>query len=982
MMQFSAGDSRVIGGTTYVRDETGNWHAQDGAPASPASGFVPLTPPDPIGMRHKQLENTSLESNIAQTPVQIRNTEANTARTSIQTNIDRATAPDAIRKAKADADKAEADARQAKTPAAFNSESALQARGFFGRAQFSNQLFGSGVLPRDWGSQALADTLPQGFVKSWTSDPRKNAELAAKEFVAATLRRESGAAIGPQEYQSQYERYFPAPGDGPEQIKIKALLRQQAVKALADQAGIDFKAPELPQQGNQIVSPAPGQSSAPPQDPNGGLNVDVSADNMPWETPEAYHARSMRGDPPPPKPAGWKGYVPPTYISDVRSAELDHQSPMQRIDAYMRGVADIPTFGMADKIAAAGNTIFNGGTMAGNLARENAISDYDAKHYPGSRLTGQFAGGVLLPMGEMSTLGQVGGKSALVGAGYGAGSSRHWGDVPGNAATGAVAGGVTGAGLFGVGRGASALSRWMGAKPETIPPLVDNVTGRLNEPLESARPAQRMALAKQFGMDLPLGAAGDKSAAIIEKGLDRLPASAGVMNDTRRALTGQLDTALSGVSGQYGTGRNVHDLGAAAQKGANNWIDRFDAVSSKVYDAIPIRAADAAQTGNTGAALQRLTTIFQSNPELEQAFRNSKLHTYLGAIAGKIENVDTGILDASGKPIIRQQQKGGGLSWEDLKNFRSRIGYEIGEQRFSDSPTKDELRALYGALSEDMRATAQAKGPAALRAFERANTLYKQGQDRIDNSLVALLGDDSKNNPERAAAKLMGIVTSKTTGNLDMLSGIRASNVKGGTWGDVASSLINLMGQPRNSEGRAFNPQTFVQNYADMSEPARNLIFADRGRAPLRKALDQFVMVNQRLAGTDALRNTSNTVPGLIGAGAVMSVASNLAHAATHPVEAASAAAALTGAATANYGLAKLWTNANFVRWATGYTRAEASRNVNATRAQFGRLRVLASQNPAIRNEVEQFARSLMQHANDNVSRAAASGGNQQDYSQ
>jgi hypothetical protein len=31
MMQFSAGDSRVIGGTTYVRDETGNWHAQGGA---------------------------------------------------------------------------------------------------------------------------------------------------------------------------------------------------------------------------------------------------------------------------------------------------------------------------------------------------------------------------------------------------------------------------------------------------------------------------------------------------------------------------------------------------------------------------------------------------------------------------------------------------------------------------------------------------------------------------------------------------------------------------------------------------------------------------------------------------------------------------------------------------------------------------------------------------------------------------------------
>src|SRR5690606_11726966 len=156
----------------------------------------------------------------------------------------------------------------------------------------------------------------------------------------------------------------------------------------------------------------------------------------------------------------------------------------------------------------------------------------------------------------------------------------------------------------------------------------------------------------------------------------------------------------------------------------------------------------------------------------------------------------------------------------------SRIGYEIGEQRFSDSPTKDDLRALYAALSEDMRATAAAQGPRALRAFERANTLYAQGQQRIESPLVSILGDDAMRNPEAAAAVVQKIAQSGGKGgNLDQLRQIRASTVKDGGWDEVSGTLIRLMGQPTKSEGRQFNPQTFVQNYADMSEEARSLLF-------------------------------------------------------------------------------------------------------------------------------------------------------------
>jgi hypothetical protein len=46
------------------------------------------------------------------------------------------------------------------------------------------------------------------------------------------------------------------------------------------------------------------------------------------------------------------------------------------------------------------------------------------------------------------------------------------------------------------------------------------------------------------------------------------------------------------------------------------------------------------------------------------------------------------------------------------------------------------------------------------------------------------------------------------------------------------------------SEGRDFNPQTFVNWYADMAEPARGMLF----KPELRKSLDGFVAMNQQLS--------------------------------------------------------------------------------------------------------------------------------------
>lgn len=69
----------------------------------------------------------------------------------------------------------------------------------------------------------------------------KDAELQAQEqaernFVNATLRRESGAAISPSEFENARKQYLPQPGDGPDVLAQKKANRM-AVRATFDAEG-------------------------------------------------------------------------------------------------------------------------------------------------------------------------------------------------------------------------------------------------------------------------------------------------------------------------------------------------------------------------------------------------------------------------------------------------------------------------------------------------------------------------------------------------------------------------------------------------------------------------------------------------------------------------------------------------------------------------------------------------------------------------
>lgn len=598
--------------------------------------------------------------------------------------------------------------------------------------------------------------------------------------------------------------------------------------------------------------------------------------------------------------------------------------------AAIAGGADTVTMGTFDELSALGDAFGDaldgkGFNFSGNLEANRQFQRGLEEQSGGAYLGGQLAGGLLLPTFGAGTAADL----AKVGAGYGAAYGAGSGEGVQGRGVNALLGAATGAGTgYLLGRGSELLRARRG--PQEVPPLVDPATGELNQPLDAMRPSGRVQAMRDVGIEtITPGMAGGRSARVLEQGFNNLPGSAGHMEDVNSAVSGEVRRAMQGTAQKFGSSKTLSEGGSELQRGANEYISRVGEVTGKAYDAIPISGDAPASVAATTATLESLTQKFSSNPELAKQMNSPKIQQMLEAIKGK------------------------GLSWQDLKALRTSIGERIGERRFTDDTATSDLRAVYAALTDDMKNTAAAMGPKAIRAFERANNLYRDTQQIIDKSLVSILGNDAAKSPEKAAAAIQAMTLGgKSTGDLKKLAQIRAATIKSGAWDEIASTLIHLGGQPANSTGRAFQPDTFVRWYADMAEPARAMLF----KPELRKELEKFVAVNQQLSRLKGLNNTSQTAPVMFGGSALLTAASAL----VNPL----LGVKMGGVLAANYAMGKLWTSPAFVRLATGYTRAMASGNQNAVKSQVGRLSKLATTNPELREGIQQVLRSI---ANDNA---------------
>lgn len=123
-----------------------------------------------------------------------------------------------------------------------------------------NQLAAKGVSTSVPGSRAPGIG---GIITAFSSDEQQQLDQAKRDFMTATLRRESGASISPGEFDTADKQYFPQVGDSPGVIAQKARNRQLALN------GVLVEVPEKQRKSITPVSVTPTAKAAPSKTASG-----------------------------------------------------------------------------------------------------------------------------------------------------------------------------------------------------------------------------------------------------------------------------------------------------------------------------------------------------------------------------------------------------------------------------------------------------------------------------------------------------------------------------------------------------------------------------------------------------------------------------------------------------------------------------------------------------------------------------------------
>jgi len=782
-----------------------------------------------------------------------------------------------------------------------------------------NKLFGATLTPGE--QKDYADTSINE--RTDPKEVRKNL-IRRREIVAKALARKTA--------------FLRAQGYSPE-----------AIDALAGQFAADFGSPEAAaaqqqQTGGGVSLAGAGATTtvgdAPPPEFQAAMSSWVAA-NRGKMTPESYIiafnslAQTFN------YPGRANAANAPNEVAQLnKGAPYGGIAPGERDLSQGEQITnDIANSPVGAALIGAGQSVT--GNFLDEIAGGNANVGIDQiqRENPWSSAAGQLAGGLLLPMGKAGSAANM----AIKGAGYGAvaGAGAGEGDLVDRLPNAAL------------GAGAGAAGGWLGGK------FADKLAARNPAPVaapDGSDAAQAMASAEKFGIDLPMGAAGGRVAAGIDQGLSILPGSTGIMQEARNTLTGQVVNAVDGIAAKAGTAQGNRGIGAALQKGVKGAISRGEQQMSALYDAIPIAPGTMSDAPSTVQYLRQLTQKFGSNREFAKSKISQAVVRDFEALRPVTRQIPDGDkMDAIGRQVMKTVEVPQGLSFDDLKAWRSDIGEYIGEALITgDKGTRSEMRGLYAAISRDMEALASQEGPKALGAFKRANMFASRHYDRVEKAFVDIIGDAGDKTPEGAANRLRAMLTDgNASADLNTIAAVRGSLTKD-EWGDVQAGLIRMAGQPVKAEGREFSPTTFVDTFSRMTPKAKNIMFGTKGE--LREALDELTTVAQKLADRDSLRNMSKTGVNLINASAI-----GLAGPALFMNPAAAATlAAQTGAA---YGLSKLWTSPKFIRWATGYNRmlagaAKAGGTPN-TEKQVALLTKVAAAEPAIAADILGLQRAL-----------------------
>lgn len=424
-----------------------------------------------------------------------------------------------------------------------------------------------------------------------------------------------------------------------------------------------------------------------------------------------------------------------------------------------------------------------------------------------------------------------------------------------------------------------------------------------------------MARHQKFGTRPSAGAA-TRSGALqrTEAALAQYPFSTRPLTINAQYNVEQLKTATEVLAREYGDVLSREEIGVLLKSGAKGVIEGQDKIWGKLFSRLAKDIGDQpVSINNTKEMLITLVKESQVGPS-------------------------SGIGDLAQEVVKKARTGGGGLPWESIKKFRTKIGDMMRDPYLVTTRNiqQGDLKRLYGALTQDMEEAALRAGPKVHARWRAANKYFEV---KITRDLPIIEAIMKKQYPE----EVLDLVMQSSRKGASRLRLLRKQLGKK-EWNALAGTTIENLGRAtpgmQDASGGMFSIRTFLTNWNRLSFTAKKTLFGGTKHAALWRDLDDLARVASDFKELDRLANTSNT-GSVLSFFSLMSAFGGVAGGAMGGIQGAAQMGATAGTLSlAPYGIAKLLTNSKFVRWAAnGFKIAKA--NPSAMSTHLGRLMVL-----------------------------------------
>lgn len=342
--------------------------------------------------------------------------------------------------------------------------------------------------------------------------------------------------------------------------------------------------------------------------------------------------------------------------------------------------------------------------------------------------------------------------------------------------------------------------------------------------------------AERQGIDVTLPTASQSRVVKSGAGIAReTPVASGIMQRGIERETRQVAGRADELAGDLSNVTNRETAGASARRG----LEDFRESAGKDFD---LRGVDDPALGQFIAQPSRRSSFSKKAAALYERVNRrvtpgasmtpQATVDELNAIRGRFDNpqLQEQFENSFFGQLSRNLQ--GPQSWRDLRQLRSEVR-QLKARELTDAErtvSNADIKRLESALTRDIkRLTAQAGGPEAVRALERADQFYRAGQARLDATKKLLRVDRD----EALFDKIINMAGEGGQADIKRLNQARRSMGED-AWKDVGAVAIRRLGRPTPSAadaatetatGELFSPGSFFTRYSQLSDKGRAVLF-------------------------------------------------------------------------------------------------------------------------------------------------------------